>query len=132
MPPPQFLMVPDAPRPVAPFSHAVETDGWVFVTGQLPIDPRRESAPIPPDVETQTRLTFANLITVLDAQGLGLEHVVCARCFLTQFEADYARFNRVYAEYFPSQRYPARTCVGVTALARSALVEIDFIARRPT
>jgi len=123
-------MVPQAPTPVAPFSHAVEAEGWIFVTGQLPIDPLRESAPIPLDIETQTRITFANLLTVLRALRLGLEHVVSARCFLTHFEEDYTRFNAVYASYFPSDRYPARTCIGVTGLARGARVEIDFIARR--
>jgi 2-iminobutanoate/2-iminopropanoate deaminase len=56
--------------------------------------------------------------------------VVCARVFLTRFEQDYEEMNRAYASYFAAGKLPARTCVGVTALARSALVEIDFIARR--
>ena len=56
--PARFHMVPDAPAPVAPFSHAVETDGLVFVTGQLPIDPKDAQAPIPTDLESQTRITF--------------------------------------------------------------------------
>jgi reactive intermediate/imine deaminase len=123
-------MVAGVPTPVAPFSHAVESGGWVFVTGQMPIDPANETAPLAPDIETQTRLVFANLATVLAGIGLDLSHVVCARCFLTRFEEEYAPFNRVYAEYFPENRRPARTCVGVTALARGARVEIDFIARR--
>ncbi len=83
-----------------------------------------------PDFDAQTRLTFANLATVLRGLGLDLSHVVCARCFLTHFDEDYAAFNRIYAEYFPAERRPARTCVGVTGLARGARVEIDFIARR--
>jgi 2-iminobutanoate/2-iminopropanoate deaminase len=123
-------MIPGAPAPVAPFSHAVEVDGWIFVTGQLPLDPGRETAELSPDVESQTRITMANLVTVLRGLNLGLEHVVSARCFLTEFEQDYARFNATYATYFPAGRYPARTCIGVTALARGARVEIDFIARR--
>ncbi len=127
---PLFHMVAGVPTPVAPFSHAVESDGWVFVTGQMPIDPAREDAPLAPDIETQTRVVFANLVTVLRGIGLDLSHVVCARCFLTRFEDEYALFNRVYAEFFPENRRPARTCVGVTALARGARVEIDFIARR--
>lgn len=126
-----FHLVPGAPAPVAPFSHAAEVDGWVFVTGQLPIQPGCETDPLPPDLEGQTRLTFSNLVVVLSALGLGLEHVVSARCFLTYFEEDYAPFNRIYAEYFPEGRRPARTCIGVTALARRARVEIDFVARRP-
>src|ERR1039458_7259529 len=130
MPSPLFHMVAGAPTPVAPFSHAVEVDGWIFVTGQLPIDPVHERADLPPGIETQTRITFANLATVLNALDLGLEHVACARCYLTHFEEDYTRFNQVYAEFFPAARRPARTCIGVTALARGARVEIDFIARR--
>ena len=61
---------------------------------------------------------------------MGLEHVVAARAFLTHFERDYGPMNAVYRSYFPESRLPARTCVGVTGLARDALVEIDFIARR--
>ena len=60
-----------------------------------------------------------------------LEHIVATRAFLTHFERDYGPMNEVYRSYFPENRLPARTCVGVTGLARRALVEIDFIARRP-
>jgi reactive intermediate/imine deaminase len=123
-------MIAGAPIPVAPFSHAAEIDGWVFVTGQLPISPDNDTAPLPETLEGQTRLTFDNLITVLHGIGLGLEHVVCARCFLTHFYEDYESFNAIYASYFPPDRRPARTCIGVTGLARHARVEIDFIARR--
>jgi len=128
---PRFLMIPGAPTPVAPFSHAVDVDGWVFVTGQMPTDPNDDSAPLPPGIEAQTRRVMDNLILVLEGAGLGLEHVVSARAFLTEFERDYATMNAVYRSYFPADRLPARTCVGVTALARGALVEIDFIARKP-
>jgi reactive intermediate/imine deaminase len=128
---PRFMMVPGAPTPVAPFSHAVEVDGWVFLTGQMPTDPHDDGAPLPAGIEAQTRRVMDNLILVLRGVGLGLEHVVSARVFLTDFERDYAPMNAVYKSYFPVDRLPARTCVGVTALARKALVEIDFIARKP-
>ena len=131
MSPPQFHMIAAAPTPVAPFSHAVETDGWVFVTGQMPTDPDDDAAALPEGVEAQTRRVMDNLILVLNGLDLGLEHVVSARAFLTRFEADYAAMNRVYQSYFAPGRLPARTCVGVTGLARGALVEIDLIARRP-
>jgi 2-iminobutanoate/2-iminopropanoate deaminase len=126
----RFLMVPGAPAPVAPFSHAVEVDGWVFLTGQMPTDPGDDGAPLPAGIEAQTRRVMGNLILVLNGAGLGLEHVVAARAYLTNFERDYGPMNDVYRSYFPADRLPARTCVGVTALARNALVEIDFIARR--
>jgi len=126
----RFLMIPGAPTPVAPFSHAVETDGWVFVTGQMPTDPQDDAAPLPHGIEAQTRRVMDNLSIVLAGLDLTLSHVISARVFLTEFERDYAAMNATYRTYFPKDRLPARTCVGVTVLARGALVEIDFIARR--
>lgn len=128
---PQFFMVPGAPTPVAPFSHAVETDGFVFVTGQMPTWPDDDSRPLPEGVEAQTRRVMDNLILVLDGLGLDLSHVVQARIYLTEFKRDYPVMNAAYAAYFPPDQRPARTCIGVTGLARDALVEIDFVARRP-
>ena len=94
-------MIRGAPDPVAPFSHAVEVDGWVFVTGQMPFSGTSNTSPYPEGIEAQTRQVMENLKRVLAGCGLGLESVVAAR-----------------------------TCVGVTALARGARVEIDLIARR--
>ena len=74
---------------------------------------------------------MANLATVLAGIGLGLEHVVMARVYLTRFKEDYAEMNAVYRTFFAEGRLPARTCVGVTGLAYDALIEIDLIARRP-
>lgn len=128
---PLFHMITDGARPVAPYSHAVEADGWVFLTGQIPNHPADDSRPFPPDIEDQTRRVMDNLVIVLRGVGLELDHVVAGRVFLTHFEADYERMNEVYLSYFPRDRLPARTCIGVTALARGARIEIDFIARRP-
>ncbi|HZF79895.1 MAG TPA: RidA family protein [Rubrivivax sp.] len=125
-----FLMVSGAPTPVAPFSHVVECDGWCFVTGQMPTDPEDDSQPLAPGIEAQTARVMENLKLVLGGIGLGLEHVLQVRVYLTHFEEDYARMNAVYASYFPADRRPARTCVGVTGLARGARVEVDLIARR--
>lgn len=128
---PRFHMVAGGPRPVAPFSHAVESDGWVMLTGQMPTDPAAPDAPLPEGIVAQTDRVIANLGTVLTGLGLGLVHVVQCRCYLTRFERDYAAFNRAYARHFAAGRLPARTTVGVTALAVGALVEIDALARRP-
>jgi reactive intermediate/imine deaminase len=127
----RFLMIPGAPTPVGPFSHLVEVDGWAFVTGQMPTDPHDDGAPLPEGIEAQTRRVMDNLVMVLEGAGLRLEYVVVARAYLTHFERDYVPMNAVYRSYFSEGRLPARTCVGVTALARNALVEIDFVARRP-
>jgi 2-iminobutanoate/2-iminopropanoate deaminase len=127
---PTYHLIHGAPDPVAPYSHAVEVDGWVFVTGQLPFSGTSNTAPYPEGIEAQTRQVMENLKRVLGACGLTLEHVVSARAFLAHFEDDYDKMNAVYARYFEAGKRPARTCVGVTALARGARVEIDFIARR--
>ena len=126
----EFLMVPGAPKPVAPFSHAVAADGWLFVTGQMPTDPDDDDAPLPVGIEAQTRRVIENLKRVLGGAGSGLDSVVFARVYLTHFERDYAAMNAVYRSYFAPDRLPARTCIGVTGLARGALVEIDLLARR--
>ena len=126
----RFLMIANAPAPVAPFSHAVDIDGWVFLTGQMPTDPSDDGAPLPAGIEAQTRRVMDNLVLVLKGAGLGLAHVVAVRAFLLHFDRDYSPMNEVYRSYFPQDRLPARTCVGVNGLARHALVEIDCIARR--
>jgi reactive intermediate/imine deaminase len=128
---PVFHLIGDAPAPVAPYSHAVEQDGWLFITGQLATDPDDDSHQIPDGIEAQTHKVFDNLRRVLAGLGVGLEHVLCVRVFLTEFERDYAAFNAIYQGYFAPGRLPARTTVGVTALARGGIIEIDMIARRP-
>ena len=125
---PTFHMIAGAPDPVAPFSHAVEQDGWLFVTGQMPFTGITNDSPYPEGIEAQTRQVMENLKRVLQGCGLGLEHVLAARIFLTRFNEDYEKMNRVYADYFAPGKRPARTCVGVTALARDARVEIDLVA----
>jgi len=128
---PVFHNITAAPTHVAPFSHAVECDGWVQLTGQMPTDPDDDAKPLPEGVEAQTRRVMDNLIIVLEGIGLDLEHVLSCRVYLTDFKRDYAAMNETYKSYFPADRLPARTCVGVTGLARDALVEIDMVARRP-
>ncbi|HEY4202343.1 MAG TPA: RidA family protein [Devosiaceae bacterium] len=124
-------MIAGGPRPVAPFSHAVEADGWVFVTGQMPTDPASPDAALPHGIEAQTRRVMDNLKLVLAGIGLGFEHVTFARIYLTRFQRDYRAMNKTYEEYFEPGKLPGRTTIGVTALAVEALVEIDMVARRP-
>ena len=128
---PDFHLFAKGPRPVAPFSHAVEADGWVILTGQMPTDPDAPDAPLAIGIEAQTKRVMNNLALILRELGLDLSHVVQCRCFLTEFDRDYAAFNATYQQYFPKDRRPARTTVGVTALAVGALVEVDCVARRP-
>jgi 2-iminobutanoate/2-iminopropanoate deaminase len=128
---PIFHNFSSAPTHVAPFSHAVESDGWIQITGQMPTDPDDDSAPLPEGVEAQTRRVMDNLIIVLEGLGLGFEHVLSTRVYVTEFKRDYEDMNNTYKSYFPADRRPARTCIGVTGLARDALVEIDMVAKRP-
>ena len=125
-----FHLIAGAPKPVAPYSHIVEQDGWLFVTGQLATDPADDATPLPEGIEAQTHKVMDNLRRALSGVGAGFEHVVCVRAFLVHFERDYAAFNRVYAGYFAPGRLPARTTIGATALARGGIIEIDLIARR--
>ncbi|MBI4923830.1 MAG: RidA family protein [Devosia nanyangense] len=124
-------MIASGPRPVAPFSHAVEANGLVFVTGQMPTDPAAPDAPLPKGIEAQTRRVMDNLRIVLGGIGLGFEHVAMARIYLTEFNRDYATLNALWPSFFAPGQLPARTTVGVTALAVGALVEIDLVASRP-
>ena len=126
----KFHMIADGPKPVAPFSHAVETDGFVFVTGQMPDTPATPGV-LQEGIIAQTKAVMENLKVVLNGLNLGLEHVAMARIYLTRFKEDYAAMNETYRSYFQEGRLPARTCVGVTGLAYDALIEIDLVCRRP-
>jgi 2-iminobutanoate/2-iminopropanoate deaminase len=126
----KFHMIAGGPKPVAPFSHAVETDGFVFVTGQMPDTPDAPGK-LPDGIEAQTRAVMENLRLVLAGLDLGFEHVVMARIYLTRFKQDYPAMNATYRSYFPPDRLPARTRVGVTGRAYDALMEIDLVCRRP-
>lgn len=128
---PIFHMIAGAPDPVAPFSHAVEQDGWIFVTGQMPFSGSSLDSPYPDGIEAQTHQVMKNLGTVLDGCGLTLAHVLQVRVYLLHFDADYSAMNEVYASYFAPGRRPSRTCIGVNGLAKGALIEIDMVARRP-
>jgi 2-iminobutanoate/2-iminopropanoate deaminase len=126
----KFHMIAGGPKPVAPFSHAVETDGFVFVTGQMPDTPATPGV-LPEGIVAQTQAVMKNLKTVLNGLNLGFEHVVMARVYLTRFKEDYTAMNETYQQYFAADRRPARTCVGVTGLAYDALIEIDLVCKRP-
>lgn len=131
MPLPTFHMIDSAPQPVATFSHAAEVDGWVFLTGQMPTWPGEPDKALPVGIQLQTRRVMENLGLVLGGLDLEIANVVQARVYITHFERDYAAMNEVYQSFFAPGKLPARTCIGVTGLAVGALVEIDFVARRP-
>jgi 2-iminobutanoate/2-iminopropanoate deaminase len=129
----RYLVVPNAaPAPKsARYSHAVEVDGLLFVTGQLPVDPANPEGPLPQGIEAQTEMSFHNLGLILAAAGYEFRNTVFARIYLKDFERDYPGMNAVYLRYFSDDaRLPGRTTVGVTKLGRDALVEIDLVVGR--
>jgi 2-iminobutanoate/2-iminopropanoate deaminase len=123
-----FLNVPGAPPPppTAAYSHAVRAGDYLFVTGQLGVDPKSNTL-VAGGAEEQAKQIMRNLETVLAGAGASIERTAMARIFLVNFAADYPAVNRVYAAYFKEGRCPARTTVGVTNLALGAMVEIDLI-----
>jgi 2-iminobutanoate/2-iminopropanoate deaminase len=120
------LLTSAAPRPIAPFSHAVIAGDFVFVTGQMPIVPET-GAYVRGTFAEQTHAVMRNLALVLTAAGSDWQHVAHCRIYLTDF-SKYAEVNAAYASWFPADKLPARTCIGVTALAGGADVEIDLLA----
>src|SRR4051812_44013667 len=83
---PIFHIIAGAPKPVGPYSHVVEADNFLFVTGQLATDPDDDTRPLPSGIAAQTRKAFDNLERALVGVGAGFEHVVCVRIYLTHFE----------------------------------------------
>jgi reactive intermediate/imine deaminase len=118
-----------APAPVGPYSQAVEHAGWIFLSGQIPLDPVGARL-VQGEIEDQTRRVLDNLSAVLDAAGASLADVVRTTVYLVDL-GDFPRVNAVYAEYFTASPRPARSTVQVAALPLGARIEIDAIARGP-
>lgn len=115
-----------APAAIGPYAQAVVADGWVFCSGQIPIDPGTGEL-CTGDVREQTDLVLGNLAAVLAAAGSSLELVVKTTVFLADMQ-DFAAMNEVYAEHFGAHR-PARAAVQAGALPRACSVEIECVAR---
>jgi 2-iminobutanoate/2-iminopropanoate deaminase len=117
-----------APKAIGPYSQAVVTDGWVFCSGQIPIDPASGQL-VQGDVIDQTRQVLANLQHVLAAAGATFDDVLRTTVYLADMN-DFAAMNQVYATVFASPA-PARSTVQAARLPRDARVEIDAVARVP-
>ena len=116
-----------APAAIGPYSQAIEVNGFVYASGQLPIDPATGSFP-EGGVQAQTRQSLKNVQAILEEAGLSLSNVVKTTVYLADM-GDFAAMNEIYAEFF-SQPYPARSAVAVKALPKGALVEVEVIAAR--
>lgn len=117
-----------APAAIGPYSQAVEANGFVFASGQLPIDPLTGQFP-EGGVKEQTRQSLLNAQAILREAGLELQNVVKTTVFLASMD-DFAAMNEVYSSFF-SEPFPARSAVAVKTLPKGALVEIECIAARP-
>ena len=115
-----------APAAIGPYCQALEVDGWLYLSGQLGLDPKTGEL-VPGGFEAQARQVLANLRAVLAAAGCSFENVVRTGVYLLDF-ANFPTLNALYAEAMGSHR-PARTTIQVAALPKGALVEIDLVAR---
>ena len=113
-----------APAAVGPYSQAIEVNGMVFTSGQIPLVPATGEL-VEGDVQAQAHQVFKNLTAVLEEAGTSMEKAVKTLCFLDDM-ADFAAFNEVYAQYFTEK--PARSCFAVKALPKGALCEVEVIA----
>ena len=114
-----------APRAIGPYSQAVKAGGFVFVSGQIPIDPATGKV-ISGTIEEETRRVMENLKAIIAVAELGMENIVKTTIFLTDL-GDFAKVNDVYGSYFPSDP-PARATIQVAALPKGVRVEIEAIA----
>lgn len=115
-----------APGAIGPYSQAFETGGFLFTSGQIPVDPQTGEVPAG-GIAAQAEQSCKNVGAILEAAGLNFSNVVKTTCFLADMN-DFAAFNEVYAKYFTSK--PARSCVAVKTLPKSVLCEVEAIAEK--
>ena len=121
----KVLETKNAPGAIGPYSQGFEVNGFVFTSGQIPVDP--VSGEVPEGIAAQAEQSCKNVGAILECAGIGFENVVKTTCFLADM-GDFAAFNEVYARYFTSK--PARSCVAVKALPKGVLCEIEAIAEK--
>ena len=119
------ILTDRGPKLIGPYSQAIRANGFLYVSGQVGLDPKSGEM-TGPDIQQQTQRTLENVKGILEAAGLNLHHVVKTTVFLQDMN-DFAAMNEVYAKYFTSAP-PARSTVQVARLPKDALVEIEVIA----
>ena len=124
----EVVNTPGAPQAIGPYSQAIKTDGFLFLSGQIPVDPVSGDLAYG-GIAVQTHQVFANIKAILAAQGLTLADVVKCTVFLTDMN-DFQTVNEVYGQYF-KENPPARSCVQVAKLPKNVGIEIESIAVYP-
>ena len=117
------ISTPNAPGAIGPYSQGCEVNGFVYTSGQIPVDPA--TGEVPAGISAQAEQSCKNVGAILEAAGVGFEKVFKTTCFLADM-GDFAAFNEVYAKFFISK--PARSCVAVKTLPKGVLCEIEAIA----
>jgi 2-iminobutanoate/2-iminopropanoate deaminase len=120
-----IVLTDRGPKPIGPYSQAVKSNGFVFISGQVALDPKTNEF-VAADVRQQTERVLENLKAILEASGVSFNHVVKTTVFLKDMN-DFSAMNEVYARYFTAAP-PARSTVQAARLPKDALVEIDLIA----
>lgn len=123
----KIISTSNAPAAIGPYSQAIETDGYVFTSGQIPINPATGEVE-GKTIEEQTEQVMKNIGALLEASGLTFANVVKTTCFLADLN-DFAAFNAVYAKYFPNEA-PARSCFAVAGLPKGAKLEVETICAK--
>jgi len=121
----QTIHTEGAPKPVGPYSQAVKAGGWLYISGQIPIDPKTGEVVQGP-FELQARTALDNLTHILEAGKSSLDHVIKVTIFLTEMDC-FTQFNTIYTEYF-GRSCPARSCVAVQSLPKGVPLEIEAVA----
>ena len=121
----KVLETKNAPGAIGPYSQGFEVNGFVYTSGQIPVDPA--TGEVPAGIAAQAEQSCKNVGAILEAAGAGFDKVFKTTCFLADM-GDFATFNEVYAKYFTSK--PARSCVAVKDLPKGVLCEIEAIAAK--
>lgn len=122
----KIIATDKAPAAIGPYSQAIEAGGFVFASGQIPVDPATGN--IPEGIEAQAKQALTNVKNLMEASGLSMENIVKTSVFIKDMN-DFAKVNEVYAAFFDND-FPARSCVEVARLPKDVLIEVEVIAAR--
>lgn len=122
----KIISTDKAPAAIGPYSQAVEAGGFIYASGQIPIDPATGN--IPEGIEAQAKQALTNVKNLIEAAGLTLDDVVKTSVFIKDM-GDFAKINEIYATFF-TKDYPARSCVEVARLPKDVLIEVEVVAAR--
>ena len=122
----KIIATDKAPAAIGPYSQAIEAGGFIFASGQIPVDPATGN--IPDGIEAQAKQALTNVKNLMEVSGLSMDNIVKTSVFIKDMN-DFAKVNEVYATFFESD-FPARSCVEVARLPKDVLIEVEVIAAR--